>query len=173
MEETATPSGEKRSIGIKYGLISVVAGLVYFFVLKFAGQNPLTFKWGWIVQLLMTATIIFLAHKEYKEDNDGFMTYGEGMVIVLWYTLIGVGVGLLFQYIYLTFLDATVMQEFYEMQYDNLQKQGLSDEQIEVGLTWTRKLYWFAGIFFASFFSVVTGLVVTIFTQKRPPEQRF
>ena len=81
MEETATPAGDKRSVGIKYGLISTVVGIVFFLVLRFAGQNPFVFKYGWVVSLLSTIVLLYLAHKEYKSDNNGFMSYGEGIGI--------------------------------------------------------------------------------------------
>ena len=173
MEETATSSGDKRSVGIKYGLISVVVGIVYFLVLVFAGQNPYTVKWGWVFTLTSTAVLIVLAHREYKNDNNGFMTYGEGLGIGLWYTLVAILVSTLFNYVYTTFIDTTIMTEFYENQYQQLQQAGQSDEQIEMAQTWTKKLWWIISIVAGTFFCVLTFLIVTIFTQKRPPEQRF
>jgi hypothetical protein len=173
MEETVSPSGDKRSVGVKYGLIGTVVGIVYFLVLVFAGQNPYTFKFGWVFSLASTAVLIVLAHKEYKEDNNGFMTYGEGLGIGVWYTLVALVVGMLFQYVYTTFIDTNIMTEFYENQYQQLQQAGQSDAQIEIAQTWTKKLWWIIAIIGGTFFSVITVLIVTIFTQKRPPEQRF
>lgn len=172
MEETVTTSGDKRSVGIKYGLISAVVGIVFFLGLIFAGQNPYVIKWGSIVSLVTTVVLIVLAHKEFKEDNNGFMTYGEGIGIGFWFMLVGVAVGVVFQYIYSAFIDPNIMNDFYESQYDQMQQKGMNDEQIEMGLTWTRKLFWAFATIGAAFFCMVTVLIVTIFTQKRPPEQR-
>ena len=173
MEETKIATGDKRSVGIKFGLIGTVVGIVYFIILLVAGQNPLTFKWSWIFQLTAAIVIVFLAHKAYKEENNGFMTYGEGVGVGLWYTLIGVGVGMLFHYIYITFIDPNLVTDFYEYQYEQMQQKGMQDPQIETALSWTKKLYWPIGIFVAVFTSMIIVLLVTIFTQKRPPEQRF
>jgi hypothetical protein len=173
MEETVTPSGDKRSVGVKYGLIGTVVGIVYFLVLVFAGQNPYTLKFGWVFSLASTAVLIALAHKEFKEDNNGFMTYGEGLGIGIWYTLVAIIVGTLFNYVYTTFIDTNIMTEFYENQYQQMQQAGQSDAQIEMAQTWTKKLWWLFSIIGGTFFCVATVLIVTIFTQKRPPEQRF
>jgi hypothetical protein len=173
MEETVTPSADKRSVGIKFGLIGTVAGIAYFVLLLVVGQNPLTFKWGWAFQVPLGIVLIILAHKAYKEENNGFMTYGEGVVIGLWYTLIGVGVGMLFNYIYLNFIDPNLLTDFYDSQYEQMQQKGMGDDQIAVAQTWTKKLYWPIGLFAATFFSMIIVFVVTIFTQKKPPEQRF
>ncbi|MEJ1240708.1 DUF4199 domain-containing protein [Chryseolinea sp. T2] len=172
MDEIENPSADKRSVGIKYGLISAVIGIVFFLVLNFAGQNPYIFKWGWTVSLTTTIILVVLAHKEYKEGNHGFMTYGEGIGIGFWYMLIGVGVGMLFNYVYATFIDPNLMTEFYEDQYSQMQQKGMGDDQIEMALGFTRKLFWVIGSVVASFFCMATVLIVTIFTQKRPPEQR-
>lgn len=172
MEETATTTGDKRSVGVKYGLISAVVGIVFFLVLVFAGQNPYLIKWGWVVSITTTVVLVVLAHKEYKDDNDGFMTYGEGIGIGVWFMLVGVGVGMLFNYIYTAFIDPNIMTAFYDSQYEQMQQRGMNDQQIEMALGFTKKLFWVFGIVGACFFSMVTVLIVTIFTQKRPPEQR-
>ena len=79
---------------------------------------------------------------------------------------------MLFNYVYATFIDANVMTAFYEQQYEQMQQKGMADAQIEMALSWTRKLFWVFGTIGAVFFSIATALIVTIFTQKRPPEQR-
>lgn len=173
MEETATPSGDKRSIGIKYGLISTVIGIVFFLVLIFSGQNPLTFQWGWVVSVTATIVLVVLAHKEYKEENNGFMTYGEGIGIGFWFMLVGVVVGVLFNYVYTNFIDPNLMVDFYENQYNQMQQQGMPDGQIEVAQTWTKKLFWIIATVMAAFTTMAMVLIITIFTQKKPPEQRF
>ncbi|HTF19141.1 MAG TPA: DUF4199 domain-containing protein [Chryseolinea sp.] len=173
MEETTSPAGDKRSVGIKYGLISVVVGIVFFLILIFAGQNPLTFKWGWAVSLPTTIVLILLAHKEFKGDNNGFMTYGEGIAVGFWFMLVGVVVGILFNYVYTNIIDPNLMADFYENQYNQMQQQGMPDGQIEMAQSWTKKLFWAIAVFMGVFFSMATVLLVTIFTQKRPPEQRF
>lgn len=172
-EETTSASGDKRSAGIKYGLISVVVGIVFFLILIFSGQNPFVFKYGWVVSLVSTAVLVYLAHKEYKSENNGFMSYGEGVGIGLWFTLVAIVVGMLFNYVYSNFIDPNLMAEFYENQYEQLQQQGQSDAQIEMAQTWTKKLFWIFWAIGATFFCMATVLIVTIFTQKKPPEQRF
>jgi hypothetical protein len=51
--------------------------------------------------------------------------------------------------------------------------RGMSDDQIDMAVGWTKKLFWPMYIFFGLFFGVLIALVVSIFTQKKAPEQRF
>lgn len=172
MQENTTPSADKRAIGIKFGLISAVIGIVYFLVLIFTVDNPFDQKWGWL-SIIISIVIIVLAHKAYKEENNGFMTFGEGVTIGFWITVVAIVVDGLFRYVYSNFIDPTVMERMYEAQYLQMQEKGMADEQIEVAISWTRKLFWPIFFVIGPIFSMITVLIVTIFTQKRPPEQRF
>ncbi|MGC3943462.1 MAG: DUF4199 domain-containing protein [Chryseolinea sp.] len=173
MEETEEVSGDKRMVGIKYGLIATVFGIVFFLGQVFAGQNPYTMKGGWVVSVLSTALFLFLAHKEYKNDNNGFMSYGDGLLVAVWYTIVSVVVGMLFSYIYVHFIDTNIMKEFWEKNYEEMQQRGQSDDAIEKTQSMIKSVFWGFAIFFAVLISMGVALIVTIFTQKKPPEQRF
>lgn len=76
MEESAAPTISTRSVGIRYGLIMGVIGIALFVVFIVADvdiQGPA--RW---LNVLVLAVLIFLAHKHYKDNGDGFMTIGQG-----------------------------------------------------------------------------------------------
>lgn len=171
MEDITNPSADKRAIGIKFGLISAVIGIVYFLILVFTVDNVYDQKWNWI-PMVISITLIVLAHRAFKEDNGGFMTYGEGVSIGFWMMLVSIVVDGLFRYVYSTMIDPAIMDRMADAQYLQMQERGMSDEQIEMAVSWTKKLFWPIFFVIGPVFGMITVLIVTIFTQKRPPEQR-
>lgn len=172
MEETSTPAADKRSIGLKYGLISSVLGIVFFVILAFTLDNPLGSKLG-LLGMVISVVLLVLAHKAYKEEGTGFMTYGEGVSVGFWFTLVGIVVGVLFNYVFINFINPNLMDYFVEGQRAEMEAKGLGDEQIDMALGWTARLYWPMAIIGGFMGSMVLVLIVTIFTQKKRPEERF
>ncbi len=172
MEENEVNKPTVRSVGLKYGAVSALVSIVFFLVLALSGLNPFDNKWGW-VSMIFAVIITVLAHKNFKDEGDGFMSYGQGVGIGFWISLVAVVVGSLFTYTYANIIDPATMETFYEKQYEQMQSQGMSDEQIDMAVTWTKKLFWPIYVVFGMFFGVLVALIVTIFTQKKAPEQTF
>ncbi len=170
MEENVQTS-TVRSVGIKYGLISTLISVIFFISLVIAGQNAFDNTWNWI-GLIFSIVILVLAHINFKDSNN-YMSYGQGVGISFWIALVSVLLGGIFTYIYSTIIDPSVMELFYEKQIEQFDEQDMPQEQIDVAIEWTKKLFWPLYVFFGMFFSVLVGVIVSIFTQKKAPEQRF
>src|SRR5438128_1097637 len=99
MEESSAPSVSTRSVGMRYGLIMAIISIAYFLILNALGvdisQGP--GSWG---RLVYCAILIFLAHKYFKDNGSGFMSFGEGFGISFWMALIASVVSSIFTYIY-------------------------------------------------------------------------
>jgi len=163
--ETAAPS--TRSIGLKYGLISAGVGIVFFLGMQLTGNSPLGGGWGiGLTRMAIAVVILVLAHKAFKDEGDGFMTYGQGFTIGFWIILVSMAVGAIFTYIYINFIDLTAMDVMLEEQADQLREKGNSDDQITMIQGFTRKWFWAFFLIFGTIFSLVVPLIVTIFTKK-------
>src|SRR5262245_29869391 len=88
-----------RSVGMRYGMIQSVISIVYFLVLTFAGVNMTEGPGRW-ASLLFTLVLLFLAHKYFKDNGDGFMSFGQGMGISFWVALISTAIYSVFFYVY-------------------------------------------------------------------------
>lgn len=172
MEENEANLPTVRSVGLKYGAISAIVSIVFFLILALSGQNAFDNKWGWI-GMLFSIVILILAQKNFKGEGDGFMSYGQGVGIGFWISLVAVIVAGLFSYTYANIIDPATMESFYEKQYESMSEKGMPEEQIEIAVSWTKKLFWPLYGFFGIFFGVLVALIVTIFTQKKSPEQTF
>ncbi|HEX8041077.1 MAG TPA: DUF4199 domain-containing protein [Chryseosolibacter sp.] len=176
-EINTTPGVTPRSAGIRFGLIAAVISVVYFLILSVAGLDRTSAVWSWLGYII-TAAIIFLAHKYYKENGDGFMSYGQGVGISLWIGLISGVIGSIFTYLYIKFIDTGFIDMIKEKQLEKMQEKGMSDEQIDQAMKFASMftspeailIFAFVGSIIAA---VIIGLIVTIFTQKKNPQGVF
>jgi ABC-type dipeptide/oligopeptide/nickel transport system permease component len=173
MEET-TPTITTRAAGVRYGLILSLISIIYFLVMSMMNINMVEGPARWL-SLVFTAVLIFLAHKYYKDNGDSYMSYGQGVGIAFWTTLVSTVIYSIFFYVYVKFVDSSFMDMIREQQIEQMEARGMSDEQIEQAMkfaeafTSPEALLGF-GIFGGVLGGVIIGLIVTIFTQNKRPE---
>ena len=162
-----------RSAGIRYGLIMAVLSIAFFVIMNVAGldmQGPVGYL-GWVI----TAVMLFLAHKYYKEQGDGYMSIGQGVGIGFWAGTISSVISSIFTYVYIKFIDDSFLQTIKDKQLEAMEKQGLSDEQIEQSMkiagafTSPEAILGF-GIVFGIIAAVIIGLLVALITKKNNPD---
>jgi 4-hydroxybenzoate polyprenyltransferase len=169
-QEVSTPTA--RSVGVKWGLISALISVAFFLILVIAGTNALDNKWGWVSSVFVIVLMV-LAHREFKQKGDGYMTYGQGVGIGFWMTLVSLLIGGLVTYVYANIIDPDTMQNFYEMQRIQMEEKNVPDEQIEIALEWTRKLFWVFYAIGGLVGGLIIALIVSIFTKKDNPAPPF
>ncbi len=175
MNENVQPLTTK-SVGIKYGLILGIVSIISFLLITLTNTDmngPA--KWA---SYPIYIVIIILAHKAFKDDGSGFMSYGQGIGIAFWMSLISSLIGSVFTYIYVKFIDTGFIDTLKESQVRQMEKNGLTDAQIDQAMSisgklMTPELIAVFGIVFGIIGIVITALIVTIFTQKKPQEQTF
>ncbi len=168
MEET-TPSVTTRSAGLTYGLYSAGVSIAVFVILALLGMNPFGGGYNYI-GTVAAIVLLVLAQKYYKDNGDGFMSYGQGFGIGFWFGLAGVLLGIGFMYIYIEFIDHNPMDLMMADQAAKMQEQGAPDETIETAQEWTKKLFWPIALAGGLFGNMIVAAIVTIFTQKANPE---
>lgn len=175
MEQTITDQPTASSVGIKWG---VIAGLLIIIVgiIKFVtSENPFESRFDWtsVVGLLISVGAIVLAHKEFKEKGDGYMTYGKGLVIGLIIGLVSAVLNLVFMYVYFTFVDTTAMQQILDNAAAQMEAQNQPEEAIEMGMKMVVPMFWIMIVVASVFMAFVYSLIVSIFTQKNNPQPDF
>ncbi len=171
MEETKDVS--MKSVALKYGVIAGLTGIVYFLVLDFtgnAGNQALGF-----VGILFTAIIMFLAHKEFIRDGDGFMNYGQGLGLGTLMSLVSSIISSIFTFIYVSYINEAFMDTIKEQQVIALEEQGMSDAQIEQALKMSESFtgptaLLIFGIIGGVFFGFIVSLIISAITKKARPE---
>jgi hypothetical protein len=162
-----------RSVGMRYGLFLGGIGIVSFLIMAVSGMKP-DGPGRWI-STVFTFVLIYLAHKYYKANGDGFMTIGQGVGIGFWAGLVSSVISSIFMYIYLKFVDSAFIDMIKETQITEMQKRGMSEEQIDQAMK-------FAGMFISPeallifglcagiIFGIGIGLLISFFTQRKNPD---
>ena len=133
-------------------------------------QGPVGYV-GWVI----TAVMLFLAQKYYKDQGDGFMTIGQGTGIGFWAGTVSSVISSIFTYVYIKFIDDSFLQAIKDKQMEAMEKQGLSDEQIEQSMkiagafTSPEAILGF-GIVGGIVVAVLIALVISLFTKNVNPD---
>jgi hypothetical protein len=160
------------STGLKFGLILGIVSIAINLLQTLIGRNPM--EGGWIqnlINIVLTVTTIVFAHKSFKENGDGYMTYGQGFGISVITVLVSLIVGGLYTYLYLTVIDPSAFEAIFEKVASDMEAKGQSEDAIEMAVGMTRNFFWAFFIVGALFWGCILGLIVSIFTQKKAPEQ--
>jgi hypothetical protein len=174
MEETPTPAVTTRSVGTRYGIIMSVISIVFFLILTFAGVDQTQGPGRWI-GLVFYLIVIFLAHKNYKEGGDGYMSFGQGMGIAFWLGLVSSVIYSIFFYVYIKFIDATFIEAIKNKSIEDMQAKGMSDEQIDQAMSIAGKFMspeamLIFGLVGGIIMVLICGLIISAFTQKKNPQ---
>lgn len=174
IDSTPTSVPSTRTVGIRYGTIAGVIGIIIFILLNVSGVDITKPYWGWIGYVI-TGVILFMAHSYYKSNGDGYMNYGQGIGIAFWQGLIGGAISHIFSYIYVKFIDMSFIEAIKEAQITAMEEQGMSEEQIEQAAKFSEmfmnpEVMMSMGFVFSILSAVIIGLILTIFTQKARPE---
>lgn len=170
MEENQAASTTVMSVSLKYGVIMAAVGIAIFVVRVALGVNPFDSDWTSWIGIVADIALIVMAHNAFKDGGDGYMSYGQGFGIGTLSMLIAGVLSLLFSLLYVTFIDTGVMDAFFALQEEKMRAQGQNDDAIAMGMEWTKKLFWVFYLVGLVFISVLCGLIVSIFTQKKRPE---
>ena len=129
MEQNATaPAVTTRSTGIRYGVINGVIQIAYFLILTTAGIQTSKGFAPW-VGMAITIIVLFLAHKYYKENGDGFMSYGQGIGVAFWLGLVSSVISSVFGYIYAKLIDPNYITTIREKAIEDMEFDAYRAEQ--------------------------------------------
>ena len=163
-------------IALKWGIITSILIIVYSVVLFITGWFKMP-SLSWVTFLLLLIGL-FLGIKEFKSENNDFMNFGEGLGVGTLLSAITGLVASIFSYIYMNFIDTTIMQQMKDMQIEQMEAQGLSSEQIdqamEIGAKFTSPgLTFIFGIIGYVLFGFLLSLIVSAILKKTKPELEF
>lgn len=172
MEEKVTIS----QVGMKYGLITGLVIVIFNLALYMTGLFT-NDKLNWIIYFII-AVMIFLAHKAFKEGGDGFMSIGQGLGIGMFLVLIGGIISSVFSYVYIKFVDDTIIEQIVEVTRVKMEEKGMDDDKIEQAMSMTEKfmtpeMMMVFGILGMLFIGFIISLIVSLFTKKNNPEAEF
>ena len=160
--QTTTPSASTTALGGRYGLLTGLVSIIISF-----GIYALELEQNSAVRFLTMVVLvggIVLAMRSFKEQNGGFMSYGQGLGVGM---VVSSVVGLLsgaFAYLYTTVVDPGVITRMMDKARADMEAKGtMSDAQIDQALTWSAKFT--TGpymLLFSVLFTLILGLLISL-----------
>lgn len=124
MENEISLGQYSKKWGLIYGLITTIIVIVPYIL-------EVQATWTGFLPLVVAIVCYVLATKEFKRDNGGFMTFGEGFKICIVAALIAGVLRSVIQYVYVKFIDPGVTERITQAVEDEWRRQGMTEEQIQ------------------------------------------
>ncbi len=148
MDEQLTTGQVAKKWGLIYGLITALLTVVPL-ILEYQSN------WLGLLNIPIAIAIYAFAAKEFKNENGGFMTFGEGFRISMVAALICAVLRNAIYYAYVKFIDPTVIERMSEVMQDTWRQQGMSEQEIE-------QMQGFSGAFSNPEVVAVMGIIFVI-----------
>ncbi len=166
MEQKVNPWSANLTSGLILGLIGIVYSLVMYFL-----DLALNKTQGWIFYVVQIVVLFFLV-KSYRDNYlHGMITYGQalgaGVIICLYYVIIMA----VFSYILFALIDKGLIDKMLAMSEEAGLKKGYTQEQLEMGMKFTRKIMTppvlaIMSIFGGMFMGTIFSLIIAAFVRK-------
>mgnify|MGYP000246351684 CR=1 FL=1 len=173
-----TTSSSNSLILVKWGIIGGLVSFLFSFITQFSGlAEDFSETLGWVSFLftfVLNVSILFLTLKEVRGAQGGYLSYGEGLGSS---TLLGGIWGIVagaFNYLYINFIDDSMIQKQMELARERMEDQGLSASQIQDAEKLTNMMLG-PGVQFVTivivtiFFVFLLGLVVSGIMKREKP----
>jgi hypothetical protein len=157
MEEKASTA----RVALKYGIMTGVASIVFYTILYLTGLflNPVASSFGYVIII----GAIYLAMKEFRTQNNGFMSYGEGLGLGTLTAAISAFITITFDLVYKKFIDTTINQQIQDVTRANFEAKGMDDAQIDGVIEMMDKMSSPGIVFFTGILvTIVTGFIISL-----------
>ena len=157
MENQTTTTRTALKWGVIIGIILVLNSTAIYVSGQIGNQ-----LWGNLIYLIIGLGVFF-SLKDFKKENQGFMTFSQGLGLgTMMSTIMGLILGF-YTFAYMKFIDTSLNSQMLKMAEQNLEKKGIPDDQIEQSME-MMKMAMSPGILFISllFLIVFVGFVFAL-----------
>ena len=161
------------SLAIRYGLITGLVLIIYSAVLQITGlaTNQVL---GYVSYLFLIGGII-MAIKGFKNSNDGYMSFAQGLGLGSILSGIAGLLSAIFMYVYIKFIDNSFIEKIQEIQIAAMEEKGMSDEEIDqameiAGKFMTPEIMFIFGILGMLFIGFILSLIISAIMKNEKPE---
>ena len=171
--ETNTTPVTTTSVGLRYGLLTGLVSIIISFGLFVAHQESSPLRYASFAVLIAG---LVLAMQNFKQNNQGFMSFGQGVGIgAVLSAVVGVLSGI-FSYVYMSFIDPEVVGRMTEkIRADMEARGGMTDEQIDQAMAMSAKFMngpftLVAALLGTVLIGVILAMIISAFIKNAQPE---
>ncbi len=175
--ETNDTSVTTASVGVRYGLLLALTGILVDFAVRMAGFSFLTYAIAGVLAALVVGIVwLVVAHKKFKQNNGGLMTFSQGLTISIIMLLIAGIVSSLFNYFYVHVIDPEFVNNLKSQMREFMERNNVPDDQIEKSTARFDEMKTnlgkalIDGLIRGVGSGLVLGVIVSAFTKRSAPE---
>ncbi len=163
-----------KQVSMRWGLYLGLVMIAWSVITIIAGMEGNDYM-GYVTYIFLIGGIV-MAHKDFKDNGDGYMSYSQGLGIGTLVALISGIISVVFSYIYVKFIDDSVLGIIRDKQIEGMEEQGLSDEQIEQAMEITGKfmvpeIMFPIALVVMVFLGFIISLIVSAITKNSNPAE--
>jgi hypothetical protein len=153
------PKPNPTKVAIKWALINFVTTIVITYLIQYVSGDPNSpLKY---IGYLPFIAFLLLTQKEFKNQLEGYMTFGEGFSAALRYSIFTSLMIAVFTFVYLTFLSPEVMAQAAEQARAKMEAQGnMSSEDIDKAVSVTKKIGPAIGAVVIAIVDTIIGIII-------------
>ncbi len=158
-------------MGLKWGLICALIGVLYSSV-AFSTDIWKTWYLGISFSIVLYLTTIYFAMREFRENNNGLMSFSQGLSIGTLLSATAGIIGIAFDMIFKKFINPKLEVEQLELAREQYEKFGMTEEQIEEALSKIEStaassgLSFLGGVLVIVFFGFLASLIMSAIMKK-------
>lgn len=161
---------------VKFGLIAAVSGILWNLIMFVTDleKSDLAKPLGYVVIILFIVFIV-LAIKEHRDNNKGFITFGEAFKTGFLTVLIASTISIAYFYLHTTIIDPGYIDNIMEKTQQEMNKQpNMTEEQIAQAMKYTAMfltpvMMCVFGFFANLFGGAIASLIISAIMKKDPP----
>ncbi len=169
------PKPKTASITLGYGLLLALASIIFSLILFLLVEDKMT-KLNYLNYLIVIAGIV-LAQLNFRDKHmGGFISYGKSFSVGFLTALFSGIVVAVYTYIFFKYISPGTIDEIMQLTEQKMMDKGLSDQELEMAMSWTRKfqtplMYLIFTFLGTAFMGVIISLITSIFVKKVNPEE--
>lgn len=146
---------------LKWGVIIGIISILYSTVIMVTGQignQLLTYP-----VYLIIGVGLYLAMNDFKKENQGIMSYGQGLGIGTLMSAVSGLISSFFSMAYMKFIDPTITDQIMKKAVEDMEKKGIPDEQIDQAMEMS-KMFMSPGAMFVMGLlgSILIGFILSL-----------
>ncbi len=172
-----TNKASVKKIALNYGLymaLGTIALSVIVYVMGMTYEQP---WWQSVGNFLIMILAIVYGLKAFKSTGDGFLSLGDALKTGLAISLVAGIIGIIFNYIFVNFIEPDFMANMLEVTRENMLEQNpeMTSDQVETAMGFTEKMMSPAimaafGIIASLFFGFIISLIAGLIMKQNRPE---
>ncbi len=159
-------------VALKFGVVTAIAQIVYTTILYVSGLH--TNSGLATLGIVISIVGMIAAMREFKEDSNGFMSYGQGLGLGTMMTAVAGFIAGVYEYIYTSFINSTIRQQVLDKVRLYMEARGSDGTQIEKGMWFVEKVTspafaFVLGMLKAVILGFIIALIVSAIMKKDKP----